>query len=260
MNERRFRQLNILTIIAVAVGIGMMLFFAFVVSDGGNQKISFRTPKKLDDTWVLYRQGESDEQIIDLPTKLKAKKGEIITLSSVDTIADGIKVKTPGDLTFDMCRQYVDEVVTVTESEIASAILTVLEKQKLVAEGAGAVGIAAAMYGKVDLRGKTVCALLSGGNVDVTMLERIITRGLAKAGRTANFATVLPDQPKTLATLLNIMSDMGVNVLEVNHERGNLKAPVGSCVVHLLVETRDALHVQQIYETLRAQGYPIMER
>ena len=77
MNERRFRQLNILTIIAVAVGIGMMLFFAFVVSDGGNQKISFRTPKKLDDTWVLYRQGETDEQIIDLPTKLKAKKGEI---------------------------------------------------------------------------------------------------------------------------------------------------------------------------------------
>ena len=188
------------------------------------------------------------------------KEGKIITLSSVDTVADGIKVKTPGDLTFDMCREYVDEVVTVSEGEIASAILTVLEKQKLVAEGAGAVGIAAAMYHKVNTEGKTVCALLSGGNVDVTMLERIITRGLAKAGRTANFATVLPDQPKTLATLLNIMSDMGVNVLEVNHERGNLKAPVGSCVVHLLVETRDALHVQQIYETLRAQGYPIMER
>ena len=186
--------------------------------------------------------------------------GHILTLPSVHTIADGIQVKTPGDLTFEMCRQYVDKVVTVSETEIAGAILSVLEKQKLVSEGAGAVGIAAAMYGKVDLRGKTVCALLSGGNVDVTMLERIITRGLAKAGRTANFATVLPDQPKTLATLLNIMSDMGVNVLEVNHERGNLKAPVGSCVVHLLVETRDALHVQQIYETLRAQGYPIMER
>ena len=188
------------------------------------------------------------------------KEGKIITLSSVDTVADGIKVKTPGDLTFDMCREYVDEVVTVSEGEIASAILTVLEKQKLVAEGAGAVGIAAAMYHKVNTEGKTVCALLSGGNVDVTMLERIMTRGLAKAGRTANFATVLPDQPKTLATLLNIMSDMGVNVLEVNHERGNLKAPVGSCVVHLLVETRDALHVQQMYEALRAQGYPIMER
>ena len=186
--------------------------------------------------------------------------GHILTLPSVHTIADGIQVKTPGDLTFEMCRRYVDKVVAVSENEIAGAILSVLEKQKLVAEGAGAVGIAAAMYGKVDLQGKTVCALLSGGNVDVTMLERIITRGLAKAGRTANFATVLPDQPKTLATLLNIMSDMGVNVLEVNHERGNLKAPVGSCVVHLLVETRDALHVQQVYEALRSQGYPIMER
>lgn len=186
--------------------------------------------------------------------------GHILTLPSVHTIADGIQVKIPGDLTFEMCRRYVDKVVAVSENEIAGAILSVLEKQKLVAEGAGAVGIAAAMYGKVDLQGKTVCALLSGGNVDVTMLERIITRGLAKAGRTANFATVLPDQPKTLATLLNIMSDMGVNVLEVNHERGNLKAPVGSCVVHLLVETRDALHVQQVYEALRSQGYPIMER
>ena len=186
--------------------------------------------------------------------------GHILTLPSVHTIADGIQVKTPGDLTFEMCRRYVDKVVAVSENEIAGAILSVLEKQKLVAEGAGAVGIAAAMYHKVDLQGKTVCALLSGGNVDVTMLERIITRGLAKAGRTANFATVLPDQPKTLATLLNIMSDMGVNVLEVNHERGNLKAPVGSCVVHLLVETRDALHVQQVYEALRSQGYPIMER
>ena len=182
------------------------------------------------------------------------------TLSAVSTFADGIQVKTPGELTYKLCEEYVDDIVTVTEDETAAAILSLMENQKLVAEGAGAVGIAAAMYGKVDLRGKTVCALLSGGNVDVTMLERIITRGLAKAGRTANFATVLPDQPKTLATLLNIMSDMGVNVLEVNHERGNLKAPVGSCVVHLLVETRDALHVQQIYETLRAQGYPIMER
>ena len=192
--------------------------------------------------------------------KASLEAGHVVTLPTANTIADGVAVKTPGDLTFEMCRQYVDKVVTVSETEIAGAILSVLEKQKLVSEGAGAVGIAAAMYGKVDLRGKTVCALLSGGNVDVTMLERIITRGLAKAGRTANFATVLPDQPKTLATLLNIVSDMGVNVLEVNHERGNLKAPVGSCVVHLLVETRDAAHVQEMYEALRAQGYPIMER
>ena len=102
-----------------------------------------------------------------------------------------------------MCREYVDEVVTVSEGEIASAILTVLEKQKLVAEGAGAVGIAAAMYHKVNTEGKTVCALLSGGNVDVTMLERILTRGLAKEGRTVTFSTVLPDQPHALASFLS---------------------------------------------------------
>ena len=139
-----------------------------------------------------------------------------------------------------MCREYVDEVVTVSEGEIASAILTVLEKQKLVAEGAGAVGIAAAMYHKVNTEGKTVCALLSGGNVDVTMLERILTRGLAKEGRTVSFSTVLPDQPHALASFLEVVSSLGANVLDVNHERRNTKAAIGSCVVNLSLgpETR----------------------
>mgnify|MGYP000691854439 CR=1 FL=1 len=122
--------------------------------------------------------------------------GHILTLPSVHTIADGIQVKTPGDLTFEMCRQYVDKVVTVSETEIAGAILSVLEKQKLVSEGAGAVGIAAAMYGKVDLRGKTVCALLSGGNVDVTMLERIITRGWPRPGAPPTSPPFCPTSPK----------------------------------------------------------------
>ena len=188
------------------------------------------------------------------------KKGEIVTLSSVDTIADGIKVKTPGDLTFDMCRQYVDEVVTVTESEIASAILTVLEKQKLVAEGAGAVGIAAAMYHKASIEGQTVCALLSGGNVDVTMLERILTRGLAKEGRTVTFSTVLPDQPHALASFLEVVSSLGANVLDVNHERRNTRAAIGSCVVQLSLETRDKAHIQEIISSLRREGYEVEER
>ena len=200
-------------------------------------------------------------QAAGAPSMYKSlRANRIITLDSVDTVADGIKVKTPGDLTFEMCRKYVDEVITVSETEIASAILTVLEKQKLVAEGAGAVGVAAAMYGGLDLRGKTVCALLSGGNVDVTMLERIITRGLAKAGRTMSFATVLPDKPKSLAGLLGIVSDLGANILEVNHERSNLKADLGSCVVHLLLETRDHQHIDQIYDHLRSHGYLILER
>ena len=186
--------------------------------------------------------------------------GHILTLPSVHTIADGIQVKTPGDLTFDMCRQYVDEVVTVTESEIASAILTVLEKQKLVAEGAGAVGIAAAMYHKASIEGQTVCALLSGGNVDVTMLERILTRGLAKEGRTVTFSTVLPDQPHALASFLEVVSSLGANVLDVNHERRNTRAAIGSCVVQLSLETRDKAHIQEIISSLRREGYEVEEQ
>ena len=184
----------------------------------------------------------------------------ILTLPSVHTIADGIQVKTPGDLTFDLVRQYVDDVVTVKEGEIASAILTVLEKQKLVAEGAGAVGIAAAMYHKVNTEGKTVCALLSGGNVDVTMLERILTRGLAKEGRTVSLATVLPDQPHALASFLEVVSSLGANVLDVNHERRNTKAAIGSCVVNLSVETRDKAHIQELFGCLRRKGYVVEEQ
>jgi threonine dehydratase len=116
------------------------------------------------------------------------------------------------------------------------------------------------MFGKVDLQGKTVCALLSGGNLDVTMLERIITHGLAKAGRTASFATILPDQPKTLATFLNLVAETGVNILEVNHERNDLKAPIGSVVVHVLAETRDRAHIDTLYSHLQACGYMVMER
>ena len=185
---------------------------------------------------------------------------KILTLPSVHTIADGIQVKTPGDLTFDLVRQYVDDVVTVKEGEIASAILTILEKQKLVAEGAGAVGIAAAMYGKVDIKGKKVCALLSGGNVDVTMLERILTRGLAKEGRTVTFSTVLPDQPHALASCLEVVSSLGANVLDVSHERRNTRAAIGSCVVQLSLETRDKAHIQEILSSLRRKGYEVEER
>ena len=128
------------------------------------------------------------------------RAGHILTLPEVHTVADGIQVETPGEKTFAICREAVDEVVTVGEAEIASAILTVLERQKLMVEGAGAVGVAVAMYGELDLRGQDrLLALLSGGNLDVTMLERIITRGLAREGRTVGFSTVLPDRPRALS-------------------------------------------------------------
>ena len=188
------------------------------------------------------------------------RAGHILTLPEVHTVADGIQVKTPGEKTFAICREAVDEVVTVGEAEIASAILTVLERQKLMVEGAGAVGVAAAMYGELDLRGKTVCALLSGGNLDVTMLERIITRGLAREGRTVGFSTVLPDRPRALAGLLGIVSELGANVLEVSHERSSLKADLGSTVVHLLVETRNRAHVDERFDALHREGYQLIQR
>lgn len=188
------------------------------------------------------------------------RAGHILTLPEVHTVADGIQVKTPGEKTFAICREAVDEVVTVGEAEIASAILTVLERQKLMVEGAGAVGVAAAMYGELDLRGKTVCALLSGGNLDVTMLERIITRGLAREGHTVGFSTVLPDRPRALAGLLGIVSELGANVLEVSHERSSLKADLGSTVVHLLVETRNRAHVDELFDALHREGYQLIQR
>ena len=187
------------------------------------------------------------------------RQNKIITLPKVGTMADGIQVKTAGELTFDMCRQYVDKVVTVSESEIAAAILTILEKQKLITEGAGAVSVAAVMSGKLDVKGKTVCALLSGGNVDVTMLERILTRGLAKEGRTVSLGTVLPDQPHALASFLEVVSSLGANVLDVNHERRNTRAAIGSCVVNVSLETRDKAHIQEIFSSLRRKGYEVEE-
>lgn len=188
------------------------------------------------------------------------EQGRIITLDSVKTVADGIKVKTPGKYTFEMCQKYVDKVITVTESQIASAILTILEKQKLVAEGAGAVATAAAMYGDIYLKGKTVCSLLSAGNVDVTMLERIITRGLIYSGRTVSFSTVLPDQPRALTGILNIISGTGANILDVNHLHKDDRAGVDSCVVQLTVETYNQKHVDKMLEELRTHGYTVMER
>ena len=125
------------------------------------------------------------------------------------TIADGIAVKRPGDLTFALCQQYVDEIVTVSEDEIASAILALMEGQKTVAEGAGAVPAAAVMFGKVDTSEKKTVCLVSGGNVDVTTLSRIITKGLIKTGRIADITTKVEDKPGSLLQLLKVVADSG---------------------------------------------------
>lgn len=187
------------------------------------------------------------------------RAGKIITLPGGDTIADGIHVMTPGDQTFELCRKYVDEVVVVEEDEIAAAILTLLEGNKTVAEGAGATTVAACMFGKVDVTNKKTVCLVSGGNVDVTTLSRIITKGMVKTGRITEFSTKVADHPGKLIEFLQLVSGTGANIIHVDHSRENKHSDVDACVVSLTLETRDAAHIEQIRKTVTDQGYRIID-
>ena len=187
------------------------------------------------------------------------RAGRPVELDGVATIADGIAVKKPGDLTFALCQKYVDEIVTVNEDEISSAILALMEVQKTVAEGAGATPVAAVMFGRVDTtRLKTVC-LVSGGNVDVTTLSRIITRGLSKAGRLVELTTKVADKPGSLIRLLQIVADSGANIVRINHAREDRHSDVGACIVTMVVETRDQAHICQLKASLTEKGYFLLD-
>lgn len=180
---------------------------------------------------------------------------EIQTLQSVNTIADGIAVKTPGQTTFNLCEKYVDEIVTVTDDEISTAILTLIEKQKLVAEGAGAVSVAAALFNKVPIEGKKVVCLISGGNIDVNILSRVIDRGLQKAGRLVTLNIRLIDKPGQLRDISKIMADLGANVVSVSHDRSDANVDINSCFLRISLETRDKDHVMEIKNALMEEGY-----
>ena len=187
------------------------------------------------------------------------KDGQIEQLSSVSTIADGIAVKRPGDLTFELCSKYVDEIVTVNDDEIAAAILTLMEQHKLVTEGAGAVAVAAAMFGKLDLKGKKVVALLSGGNIDVTILSRVIHRGLLMSGRTCQLTFELVDKPGQLLTVSRIIAELGGNVIEVHHEHARGGSDVNGCYLRVVLETRNFAHIEEIRAALLANGLRLLE-
>ena len=187
------------------------------------------------------------------------RDGEIEQLSSVSTIADGIAVKKPGNLTFDICSKYVDEIVTVTDDEIAAAILALMEQHKLVTEGAGAVAVAAAMFGKVDLAGKKTVCLLSGGNIDVTILSRVIQRGLLMSGRTCQMTIELLDKPGQLLAVSRIIAEKGGNVIEVHHEHARGGSDVNGCYLRILLETRNFEHIREIREALAASGLCLKE-
>ncbi|MCD7827009.1 MAG: threonine ammonia-lyase [Clostridiales bacterium] len=183
---------------------------------------------------------------------------KIETLDDVNTIADGIKVKTPGDLTFEMCKKYVDGVVTVTDDEVSAAILTLMEQQKLVSEGAGAVPVAAVMFDKIpDIEGKKVCCLVSGGNIDVTILSRVIERGLKMSGRTAGITIALSDKPGQLAAVSAIVANTGGNVVSVNYDSTDLDMNITDCYLKISVETRDFAHIEQIKTALKEAGFAV---
>lgn len=183
-----------------------------------------------------------------------------LTLERVATIADGIAVKTPGEKTFNYCSKYVDEVVTVNEDEIASAILSLMEQQKLVAEGAGAVSVAAAMSGKVDLAGKKTVCLVSGGNIDVTILSRVITRGLMMQGRQVELEIEVYDRPKQLALVSALVAQLGANVVSVEHDRKTDSTDLQHCMLRLGLETRNQDHIDQIVAAIRNDlGYRCVE-
>lgn len=186
------------------------------------------------------------------------RDGHIESLSEVMTMADGIAVKQPGDVTFDLCKKYVDGIVTVTESEIATAILALIENHKLVAEGAGAVAVAAAMYDKVHIAGKNVACIVSGGNVDVNILSRIIDKALQKTGRVTEFSTEIADKPGQLNRLLELLAEAGANIFSINHDRVGKDLNVGKCMVDLVVETRNIEHCQKMFESLKQHGYEIL--
>lgn len=179
-------------------------------------------------------------------------------LSSVSTIADGICVKEPGELTYEICSKYVDDIVTVSEDEICAAILQLLEKEKVVAEGAGATSVAAVMFNKVPVKGKKVICIVSGGNIDVTILNRVVERGLAKSGRIAIINVELDDKPGKLVEVASVIAKAGANITNVYHDRNSDSEKVNSCILRVICETRNQEHVAAINNALRESGFKLV--
>ena len=229
---------------------------AVIVPIGGGGLISgvAYTIKSLNPSVKVY-----GVQAAGAPSMYRSVKDHAITeLSSVKTIADGIAVKKPGANTYELCSKYVDEIVTVTDDEISAAILALMEQHKLVTEGAGAVAVAAAMFGKVDIKGKKTVCLLSGGNIDVTILSRVIHRGLLMSGRTCQMTIELLDKPGQLMNVSRIVAEHGGNVIEVHHEHTNGGSDVNGCYLRIVLETRNFEHIHEIRKALTDYGFHLL--
>lgn len=187
------------------------------------------------------------------------KQKKQITLDTVSTFADGIAVKHPGDLTFEIVNKYVDDIVTVSEDEIAMAILALMEKQKLVSEGAGATAVAAVISNKIPVKGKNVVCVVSGGNIDVNILSRVLTRGLSSSGRNVSMQIALEDKPGQLVLVSTVISKCGGNIINVRYERSDLNMPISSCYLTIGMETRDFAHIKLIEQKLTEAGLKIVK-
>lgn len=186
--------------------------------------------------------------------------GKIETLPSVSTVADGIAVKEPGKLTYELCSRYVDGIVSVSDDQVSAAILALIEKQKMIAEGAGAVSLAAVMFGKIpDIKGKKVVCLISGGNIDVTILSRVISRGLLMSGRKCSLTVELMDKPGQLVGVSRIVAECGGNVTAVLHERTNEGTAINGCYLKLQIETKDFKQINAIKESLKNNGFKLVD-
>lgn len=228
---------------------------AIVVPIGGGGLISgiAYTVKQIRPSIKIY-----GVQVTGAPSMYNSVKvGKIETLKSVHTIADGIAVKQPGENTYSYVSEYVDDIALVSDDEVASAILALIEKQKMIAEGAGAAAVAAVMFNKFPVEGKRVVAVVSGGNIDVTSLSRVIDRGLMNSGRSTSLLIELIDKPGQLKEISRIIADCGGNVTGVHYEKGNTES-VNGCFLRIEMETKDYNHVKLIVHSLKSEGFKII--
>jgi threonine dehydratase len=195
-------------------------------------------------------------QTSSLPSMSAALQEKVpVLLPAASTIADGIAVRSAGEKTLPLVQKYVDDLVLVDEEEIANSILFLLEREKTVAEGAAAVGVAALLHAKIDLHGETAAVLVSGGNVDVTLLARIIERGLVKDGRLVRLRIHLPDHPGALNRLTGVIATNLVNIVETSYERAHYGVGLGDTAIDLTMETRDPDHYAELACALTKSGY-----
>jgi threonine dehydratase len=188
--------------------------------------------------------------------KAALERGAPFQLPAAPTLCDGIRVRKVGQINFDICKRLVRDFATVTDNEVALAILHLMEQEKLVAEGAGAAGVAAVLSHSIpDISGKTVCIIICGGNIDLTLLSRILERGMAETGRLVKLLLTIHDRPGELAELLQMIGKCEANVLEVHHERAFAESAWNDVDVDLVLETKGKSHIVDILAKMKAKGY-----